>query len=367
MRSPNCTLFQLEPCTNKLSYTPLLRPTTIKGVPLSSACAPNGTGFGHVNQYGLRLGGAGVTRLGDGGGYFATAVGCLDAWADGQPTNAASLLGLQSADGFAWQYAGPVLLARDLPTSYVGPTENDVVLLPDGKTLMVVARVDGDGLCTTPTPRGAHYQEYAAVFSDDLGRSWTKPVSLHGAGCVRPRLLVLPKSAGLRNGAVLLSGGRLCVQNKTDVLLWTHGFAWSEYRSVQDLAGAMHGGWQPHSLSYEHNARWRGDKGLVYTDRFVNTSYGNGLFLGTTSYTSLLLIDETPTGFSNGSGSSSSSSSTGTGSSSTSSSNGLEMDGANSANGGGQTAMVTYDLRLPVYLGYASVQFGFSMSITVAD
>ena len=57
----------------------------------------------------------------------------------------------------------------------------------------------------------------------------------------------------------------------------------------------------------------------------MNTSYGSPScpFLGTMSYTSLLALNQT-------------------------------------------AAAVTYDLRLPQFRGYASVQMGFSMAIDVA-
>ena len=47
------------------------------------------------------------------------------------------------------------------------------------------------------------------------GKSWTKPTLIAGAGCVRPKLLTLS------GGAVLLSGGRECYANRTDVSLWS--------------------------------------------------------------------------------------------------------------------------------------------------
>ena len=47
----------------------------------------------------------------------------------------------------------------------VGPTENAVTQLPDGKTLLAVARTDADGHCDKPAPPGSHYHEYAKYFS----------------------------------------------------------------------------------------------------------------------------------------------------------------------------------------------------------
>ena len=163
-----------------------------------------------------------MTLLAD-GTYFATGVACLNMTAAGQPDNAASIIGLRSTDGFRWKYAGPVLPASSLPDSIIGPTENDVTLLPDGKTLMVVARADGDGLCTKSTPAGSRYHEYAMVLSQDAGASWTAPSFISGT-CVRVR-----------------GSAWECV----GVHVWVPAYAWSVrlraylYRHLHDIAKQM--------------------------------------------------------------------------------------------------------------------------------
>ena len=146
IRSANSTVFWMEPA-GTLRWKTLPRPVVFRGAPLSDQCAPPG----HVNSIGLRTHGCGLTPLHD-GSFFATTVGCPNngTRAPGQPPYAASILGFRSTDGFDWQYVGTVLSAKAYPASIVGPTENAVVLLPDNKTLLVVARTDGDGGCVDP-------------------------------------------------------------------------------------------------------------------------------------------------------------------------------------------------------------------------
>ena len=137
-----------------------------------------------------------------------------------------------------------------------------------------------------------------------------------GAGCVRPRLL------SLRAGGVLLSGGRQCWLNKTDVLLWAH--TGETNGDGPGTPKGMAGDWERFSLSYVHNKLWTGDPALRFSDGTVNTTYGgpHSHFLGTLSYTSLLSINES-------------------------------------------SAVVTYDLRLSEWHGIPAVQFGFSMRVHV--
>ena len=115
---------------------------------------------------------------------------------------------------------------------------------------------DGDGTCTTPVPAGSKYWPFTMVLSKDKGRSWSEPKPIPGAGCVRPRLLQLPN-----NGPLLLSGGRLCTENVTDAFVWS-----------LDRADATHQKWKKHSLSYEHNSLWEGDRNLRFSGRYVNDS-----------------------------------------------------------------------------------------------
>ena len=77
---------------------------------------------------------------------------------------------------------------------------------------------------------------------------------------MRPRLLQLPN-----NGPLLLSGGRLCTENVTDAFVWS-----------LDRADATHQKWKKHSLSYEHNSLWEGDRNLRFSGRYVNDSDATG-------------------------------------------------------------------------------------------
>ena len=58
-----------------------------------------------------------------------------------------------------------------------------------------------------PPSTSTSYQYYHQAFSTDLGRSFSMPTPMIGAGCVRPRLFLL------RPGGLLMSGGRDCVDD----------------------------------------------------------------------------------------------------------------------------------------------------------
>ena len=136
--SNNSVIFSLDPASGgDVKQRPSPKVVSISGVPLSAACKPHGDNFGHVGSWGLRLTRSGVASLGA-SGLFATAVACLGGasqTAAQKGWGAASLIGLRSTDGFAWEYVGPVLEASTVPaskpgTSATGPTENDVVPTP---------------------------------------------------------------------------------------------------------------------------------------------------------------------------------------------------------------------------------------------
>jgi hypothetical protein len=63
----------------------------------------------------------------------------------------------------------------------------------------------------------AKYNYYYQSFSTDLGATWSKAIMMQGMGCVKPRLLALGAWDGFkttgRKGPIVLSGGRLCVEN----------------------------------------------------------------------------------------------------------------------------------------------------------
>eukprot|EP01051_Picozoa_sp_SAG22_P016829 SAG22_NODE_2466_length_2540_cov_2.037280_1_plen_672_part_00 len=237
---------------------------TYRGLNFSSACAPPG----HVGMYGLRLVGVGVAVLAD-GSYFGTGIGCLGGDAQ-TPTQhkvggtAASIIGFTSSDGYTWDYRAPVFTAAAFKT-VIGPTEHDVVVRGDHERLYAVVRADGNGLpCWSEA-----YHEYQAVVSTNRGLSWSRPQSVRGAGCVRPKLLSL-------DHVTLLSGGRLCTENVSDNFVWV-----AKKESTDDDA------WRRYSLSAAHNELWAGAPSLRFSDS-VNTTDASGRTLATLSYTSLL-------------------------------------------------------------------------------
>jgi hypothetical protein len=174
VQSSNSTVMWMQDGT--LKWKLLAQAVRFNGAPLSAQCAYPG----HVNSMGLRTHGCGITRLAD-GSLFATLVGCLNGAArtPSQPSYAASLLGFRSTDsGFEWQYVGPIIEAAAFPSSAVGPTENAVTLLSDNKTLLAVARTDGDGGCVQPSI--GHYHEYQSTTSTNSGLSWTSSKLIAG-------------------------------------------------------------------------------------------------------------------------------------------------------------------------------------------
>ena len=100
-----------------------------------------------------------------------------------------------------------------------------MVLLSDGKTLMIATRIDGgDGgppYCpVTHTPKNYH-----SVFSSDGGRTWTPPRVMRdstgrGMGTAFPRLLMLGDKDSGSPQRLLLSGGRLFTEGLIDIYLW---------------------------------------------------------------------------------------------------------------------------------------------------
>ena len=86
-----------------------------------------------------------------------------------------------SADGYSWLYGGVVANWTDVRTvpggsEEYGPSESDIVLLGDEKTLLSVVRMDGDSGCFPPsvppssrTRVNTVYRNYAASYSEDNG------------------------------------------------------------------------------------------------------------------------------------------------------------------------------------------------------
>ena len=158
---------------------------------------------------------------------------------------------------------------------YGGPSEHDLETLSDNKTLIAVLRMDGDDTCST----GA-YEYYHVAYSTDFGKSFTRPAPLKGAGCARPRI------KRFSSGPLLMTGGRMCVENVTGL------FAWLNLDGMGGLGSSSPGdAWTRHSISYQHNLRWKGDKKYLFTDEVNSTSADDRprFFDETQAYTSILL------------------------------------------------------------------------------
>lgn len=216
----------------------------------------------------------------------------------GATQSGAGVYAWHSTDGQHWNYRGTVATTDQFPTSGEGPNENDVVLLADGRTLMVVFRID-DGV----DGGKVEAKNYQAATSTNGGKTWTTPwemvdVNGRGIGVARPRLLMLGGEGGgsgedgntgqagdgvapspprkintsaSGKGPLLLSGGRLYTEHTRDILLWV---CW-------DGMGVH---WDAFSISYEHNHLV--SPASLRFSAAVNATTGRA----TTSYTSLLPV-----------------------------------------------------------------------------
>lgn len=192
----------------------------------------------------------GMVRLAD--GTYVTAVAII--W-NGLAANPSpdgpiipwSLVAFASNDTFHWEYLNIIANISDFNWSTFGPTESDISFLSDRRTLICVIRMDGDANCDTQL-----YRYFYSARSSDGGRSWSKPAPMQGLGCVRPKLLLLD------DGALLLAGGRMCVEQTKDILLWV---------SADGSADE----WASFSLTYQHNRLWHGDRSFLF-DQLVNST-----------------------------------------------------------------------------------------------
>ena len=202
-----------------------------------------------------------------GGGYLAVVAAFLQGNETKGFSGHLSLLAFRSEDALRWTYTATIVRG-DNHAQKLGPTEPDLAVLADGTSIMCVIRLDGDGACGSDS-----YRYYHQTYSRDGGRTWTTPSPINGTGCARPRLLKLS-----HGGPLLLSGGRLCVEDTKDISLWVN----------RDGMAGVHGGpsrqqWQRYSLSYWHNALWKGDPAYRFTAKVNDTTAAESL-----SYTSIL-------------------------------------------------------------------------------
>jgi hypothetical protein len=276
----------------------LTRPAVFSLLPngsgISVDAAPGGVGPAHqVTFSGIPQPGFNFTASGTPGQYGITRAGngqyVMQAnvlWNNvpvyhsyGRSWGPMSVVSFTSADGYAWDYGGVVANGtRDVQGNpfgpagvehpvMIGPTESDIALLADGKTLLSVVRMDGDSGCfgaeVPPAHRNANYtvyRNYAASFSTNDGRSWTRPRPIEGTGCARPRLM------RLSGGPLLLSGGRLCVENMTGIFLWVNedgmgGFDEPASNGTKTFVR--------HSITAQHNRLWKGDPKYLF--RYAKT------------------------------------------------------------------------------------------------
>ena len=233
--------FFVDPGSGRLKMGSVNRSVAISGMPydINQTFPATGESPGLPSFYG------GPIRRAD-GSWIAT----LGLYWAGQPMTPSpdgpvlkmSVVAISSADGYDWTFLSVVANATSGPHSSVfGPDENDLALQADGKTLLCVLRMDGDGPCDSGSRKanggtGGDYRYYAASVSSDNGLSWSHPEPIVGAGCARPRLLSLGATK-----PILMSGGRLCVENTTDLSLWVNPAG-----VVKPGSG---GAWSKHSLS----------------------------------------------------------------------------------------------------------------------
>lgn len=107
---------------------------------------------------------------------------------------------------------------------------------------------------------------------------------MEGTGCARPRLKRLPGDEGSSSGPLLLTGGRLCVENKTGIFLWVNNDGMAGYLSsagsglgsgsgaaaaASKIAGGMSmvpaSTWERHSITAQHNRLWKGDPAYLFS------------------------------------------------------------------------------------------------------
>ena len=180
----------------------------------------------------------------------------------------------RSSDGGThWRFLSVLADALEYPESHEGPNEHDMTVLPDGKTLLAVVRLDGGDGGRKPPLEPYYYLPYHRCLSTDWGKTWSRLTPIPNTGCARPRLLTV-------GWKVLLTGGRFRVyHNTSDVLLWV------SYDGVGEE-------WTPYSLSYHHNLGATERRDIVPFDWKVNAS--NTSNLGpreTNGYTSIVQLN----------------------------------------------------------------------------
>ena len=99
--------------------------------------------------------------LSAGGGYVAVVAVFLNGNETINYSGHLSLLAFRSTDGLRWHYTSTVVKG-DNRLQKLGPTEPDLAVLADGKSIMCVIRMDGDGACGKGGYK-YYYQSYSTV------------------------------------------------------------------------------------------------------------------------------------------------------------------------------------------------------------
>jgi hypothetical protein len=110
-----------------------------KSLPVPLRCTQSGV---TADCFWLHAGG--TVKLSDGSTLLTNCVPWLGG-RFGATKAGAGIFMWHSRDGLQWQYRSTVASAVAFPSSGEGPNENDVALLADGRTLLVVMRID-DGV-----------------------------------------------------------------------------------------------------------------------------------------------------------------------------------------------------------------------------
>lgn len=139
-------------------------------------------------------------------------------------TNSRVVLSRSNDRGHTWRYHATVAVAPtdpnpELPGQYIGLCEPTIALLPNGQMICVMR-----AQCAHFP---AEYKPMYVCWSDDLGKTWTKPVPTN------PHLMnIWPTLAVLDNGVVACQYGRpgLHVAFSTD-----NGHTWRDRVSFSDL------------------------------------------------------------------------------------------------------------------------------------
>lgn len=154
-----------------------------------------------------------------------------------------------SADnGSTWQYQATVAEGATLNEAPEGANESNSVRLADGR-LLCVYRTGSD---------------YHKSYSADEGATWTAPERMNGVFCVEPQL------ARLKNGILLLSGGR------PGLYVW----------ACADGEGKI---WERVNLAEHHNAHVA-EESMQYSPDWCGGKWTDPP--GSTSYTGMALVGD---------------------------------------------------------------------------